>query len=65
MASISDVMGGLEILRKYATPDDDMAAEHDVIYAPGGRKVSKEDRAALEKLGWFWDDEFHCWARFT
>jgi len=60
VASFNDVIKGLQILVKYADPDDDIGgADHDLIYAlPPDVEVSDADAKALEKLGWFFDDEF-------
>lgn len=30
-----------------------------------GSVVSKADRKTLDKLGWFIDQEFNCWAKFV
>jgi hypothetical protein len=56
------------------------AAEHDIFYAgpyvidlaseedtnsPVDTKMSPEDRARMEELGWFIDGESGTWAHFT
>ena len=66
MATCQQLIEGLTILEKYGG-DDDCAAEHDIIYAGStpADKMSKEDAKRLDELGWHWDDEFDCWARFT
>jgi len=62
MANVSEVMQGLQVISKYS---DDICAEHDCIYAGPGVKVSKDDQAKLEELGWHWDNEAGSWARFV
>lgn len=63
---MKQIRDGLNILLKYE-PDGDCAAEHDVFYVGGGKPedISEEDRAELEKLGWFWDDSLDSWSTFT
>lgn len=52
MKKIERIRGGLELLEKY--PNAGISAEHDMLYAGAGQidNISREDRAALEKLGW-------------
>ena len=43
-----------------------ISAEYDVIYAgPDPEKVSDEDKARLEQLGWSVEDEYSCFYQFT
>ena len=58
---------GLEILLKYNCKDKDFSAEHDQVWAGGPEpsELSAEDSAALDGLGWFWDEEFECWSHFA
>lgn len=78
MASIKEVVEGLEILAKTAEVPAGLAeqgetdrrkamlggADHDIIYGPEA-DPSEEDRARLDELGWHFDDEWDCWARFV
>jgi hypothetical protein len=78
MASIKDVIEGLEILAKTATVPVFLAeqgstdrrqahlggASHDVIWGPEA-DPSDEDKARLDELGWFFDDGLDCWSRFV
>jgi hypothetical protein len=78
MASVKDVIEGLEILAKTAEVPIGLAeqgstdrrqahligASHDVIWGPDA-DPSEEDKDRLEELGWFFDDESDCWARFV
>ena len=65
MATMDQIADGLRILRQYG--DDDVSAEHDVIYASQAppESMGTVDRADLARLGWFWDENFGCWSRFT
>lgn len=66
--SRANIIEGLKIAEKY-DPGAWIDAQHDVIYAlcddPDSPKVSAEDRARLEELGFHWDDEVDSWAAFT
>jgi hypothetical protein len=68
MATIAQLVGGLEILQEF-NPGGIVSAEHDVIYAhgpdPDEDKISKKDKRKLKNLGWYWDEKFQCWAHFT
>lgn len=78
MASIAQVVEGLEILAKTASVPRGLAekgetdrrtahiggANHDIIWGPDA-DPSDEDKARLEELGWHFDQESDCWARFV
>lgn len=64
MANISDLQKALAILSKYE-PDGDWHSEHDQSWFPGPEEVSVEDSAALDSLGFFWDDECDSWSCFN
>jgi hypothetical protein len=78
MASIKDVIEGLEILAKTAAVPVSLAeqgstdrrlahlggASHDVIWGPDA-DPSEDDEARLDELGWHFDSELDCWARFV
>ena len=49
------ILEGLQILLKYF-PVGDFSAEHNQVWA-GGVKISESDKARLEELGWFLDEE--------
>lgn len=61
------ILEGLQIFIKYDQEDTDTSAEHDILYAGATppSAMADEDLATLKKLGWFWKDEFDCWAHFT
>jgi hypothetical protein len=78
MASVAQVVEGLEILSKTATVPPGLAetgetdtrtahlggAEHDILYGPQA-DPSLEDRQRLAELGWHYDVEVDGWARFV
>lgn len=78
MASIAEVVEGLEILAKTASVPIGLAeqgetdrrtahiggANHDIIWGPNA-EPSEEDQARLEELGWHFDEESNCWSRFV
>ena len=78
MASISEVVEGLEILAKTAKVPAGLAekgetdtrtahiggANHDIIYGPDC-DPSPEDIKRLEELGWHVDSDTDCWSRFV
>ena len=78
MASIREVVEGLEILAKTAEVPAYLAeqgqtdrreadlggADHDIIWGPDA-DPSDEDKERLDELGWHFDDELDCWARYV
>lgn len=78
MASIREVVEGLEILAKTATVPVYLAeqgqtdrreaqlggADRDIIWGPDA-DPSEEDKERLGELGWHFDDELDCWTRFV
>jgi len=65
MATAKQVIEGLQILDKYE--DNYIAAEHDILYAgpSDASKITPEDQAKLDELGWHIDSETDSWARFV
>lgn len=63
MDRASKVITGLVIMNKYDGVE--ISAEHDIIYAGPDEDMSKEDVKELEQLGWFFDEEYECWAHFV
>lgn len=59
---MDNIIKGLQILNKY---DFMLYAEHDIIYAGEKEDVSEEDVQALDKLGWFYSEEYESWAHFV
>ena len=78
MASIREVVEGLEILAKTAAVPAYLAeqgqtdrreadlggADRDIIWGPES-DPSDEDKERLDELGWHFDDKAGCWARFV
>ena len=78
MASIAEVVEGLEILAKTSSVPAGLAekgvtdtrtafvnAQHEIIYGPLSANPSKEDQERLCAAGWHFDTEAEVWARFT
>jgi len=78
MASIKDVIEGLEILAKTAEVPIFLAEQGltdrrlahlggaglGIIWGPEA-EPSEEDKARLDELGWHFDNESRCWSRFV
>lgn len=78
MASVAEVVEGLEILAKTAVIPRLLAesgetdgrkahlggAEHDIIWGPDA-DPSDEDKERLEELGWHFDEQSDCWSRYV
>lgn len=69
LSQIQKVAQGLGILAKY-DPKGSVCAEHDEIFAGGGSKthpdkISPEDVARLDVLGFSFDEKFDSWHRFV
>ena len=69
MASVNEIVKGLQILAKYSTDGEEGhlgGADHDIIYGPPMSKdVSPEDATELEALGWHLDLDYGQWAHFV
>jgi len=64
MATINDVIGGLQIFAKYCGDKHNMGASHDILYVGAGVEPTAEEVAELEKYGWHFDTSADSWARF-
>lgn len=78
MASVAEVVEGLEILAKTASVPAGLAEEgetdtrtahlngagHDIICGPDS-SPSPEDIKRLEEIGWHFDEEVECWSCFV
>ena len=78
MASIAEVVEGLEILAKTAIIPAGLVekgetdrrtahlggADHDIIYGPDANP-DESDCGRLDELGWHFDDEIDCWCCFV
>lgn len=77
MATIRDIVEGLEILAKTATVPPGLAekgetdrrtahlagADHDILFGPECNPTEK-DVESLKQLGWHFDEDEYLWARF-
>lgn len=56
----------LQIFLKYKNETNPTHCEHDIlmIMAVSQEEVSSEDTDKLDKLGFFWSEEYDCWASF-
>lgn len=62
-SSLADISAAIQIFAKYVKVKKAyLDAEHDKIWAIENKLVTdREDRSALEKLGWHVDEEYDCW----
>ena len=61
---MSDLIKALQIFLKYGDPQWPTHCEHDVLSIAEIGKVSPEDTAALEALGFLWDESEDSWISF-
>jgi hypothetical protein len=61
---LDTVLAGLQIFHKYTS--NDIAAEHDVIYAGAcpPESMPSDDLKILKDSFWYWDEELECWYYF-
>ena len=73
MKSLDEIVGGLQLIASFSPIGDiETSAEHDVLYAGPAREhdldhdwATVEVKAALELLGWHWDEDVDSFAHFT
>lgn len=65
MDKFEQIVKGMTILKKYG--DLGICAEHDSIYAGPDdyADVTKEDKEALDTIGWFEDEESNRWMLYV
>jgi hypothetical protein len=68
---MKDLIEALTILMKYGGADtySPTHCEHDVLMVLGGGEVSETsvsdvDKARLGELGFFWNEQYECWASY-
>jgi hypothetical protein len=63
---MSKLIEALQIFLKYKDLLRPTHCEHDVLFVMGVTKeeVSADDAAALDALGFFWNDDDECWMSF-
>lgn len=56
----------LTIFLKYGDHNYPTHCEHDILLIMEYDKdtISREDQNRLDELGFFWDDEYGCWASY-
>lgn len=56
----------LQIFLKYGNDGSPTHCEHDVLMVVGYSEdeISAEDKERLDELGFFWDNEYSCFASF-
>lgn len=63
--TMKDLIKALQILLKYGNPKNPTNCKHDVLNVDiSSDKVSNEDIKALDKLGFFIDDEDNTFSSF-
>lgn len=63
---MENLIKALTIFLKYGNQDYPTHCEHDELLVVGISEdvVSDEDKEELDKLGFFWDEEYGSWASF-
>jgi uncharacterized protein CbrC (UPF0167 family) len=63
---MEDLIKALQIFLKYRNEKWPTHCEHDIMMISKVHQdeVSEEDDLELEKLGFFWNDEYDCYASF-
>ena len=64
MNKAQQIIEGLTILNAYPGGCE-VNAQHDVLYAGPGVKVSEEDAVRLQAAHWHWSEHEECWSVFT
>lgn len=64
------VLAGLLLLgrRLKLGANEDISAEHDILYAYSLDvlpRLTEQDVIQLNRLGWHWDEDTECFAKFT
>lgn len=63
---MEDLIKALQIFLKYGNESYPTHCEHDVMLICGYTEdqISDEDKKELDELGFFWTDEYDCWASY-
>lgn len=63
---MEDLIKALQIFLKYRNVSYPTICVHDVLIITGYSKdeISEEDKIELDKLGFFWMEEFESWASY-
>lgn len=63
---MKDLIEALQIFSKYTDTKYPTHCEHDILLIMEIEEdsVTKEDAKLLDELGFFWSEEYDCWASF-
>lgn len=61
---LHELTDALSIFKKY-NHSADVIGEHDVICVMIDSEISSRDKADLENLDWFWEEDWNCWQHYT
>jgi hypothetical protein len=60
--NLGNMAKAVVIFQKYFGETEYFSAEHDQLWiGDDSVKISAEDVAILDELGWFWDDDIERW----
>lgn len=67
MATLKNVITGLQVFAKYGDDKHTVCAEHDTLYAGPGDDVdlTDEDKKTLDAAGWRYDKSTDSWKTFV
>ena len=63
---MENLIKAFQIFLKYRNVKYPTHCEHDVMMVFGytENEISDEDKKELDELGFFWDNEYDCWASY-
>jgi len=63
---MEELIKALQIFLKYKNVNYPTHCEHDTLYVVGYEKVeiTEEDKAELDKLSFFFDEDDNCWKSY-
>lgn len=67
MAKAQDIIDGMAILLRHTASDAHIGgAQPDIILGPPATldAPNENELSLLQTYGWFWSEEFECWAHF-
>ena len=67
MATLNNIVGGLQVFAKYGGDQHLASAAHEVLYAgtPAGVKLTAEEEKTLSDLGWRYNKTEESWSIFV
>jgi hypothetical protein len=63
--TIDDAIKGLTILKRHSNSRSCLTAEHDQVWCHTFGTPDSGERAELERLGWFFDEDVGAWSFST